>query len=175
MMTLEQSTALYAQVLRQLLPVGGYDTSPKTLIAKDINAHAKALAQADLDAKRLLNTLSSIPPELMNEYETEYGLPLQCMVNTPQSINERLALLKWVKETTNVLNKAYLQQLLQLFGLTLLDIQKYRPMQSTTPCNAPINTEQCRYKVKLKLNQTADLSCIAEHYLPAYIKLELEN
>lgn len=172
---IEETTDLYATVLRQLLPVGGYDTSPKTLIAQDIAAHAKALAQADLDAKRLLNTLSSIPVELINEYETEYGLPLQCTVNTAQSIDERIALLKWLKETANVLSKAYLQQLLQLFGLTVLEIKKYKPMQCNTPCNAPVNTTQCRYRVKIKLDQTADLSCIAQHYLPAYLRIELEN
>lgn len=175
MMTLQETTALYAQVLRQLLPVGGYDTSPKTLVAQDISAHAKALAQADLDAKRLLNTLSSIPTELISEYETEYGLPLQCTVSTAQSITERIALLKWIKETTNVLNKAYLQQLLQLFGLTVLSIKKYRPVQCTTPCNAPVNTPLCRYKVKIKLDQHVDLSCIAQNYLPAYLRIELEN
>lgn len=40
-MTFEQTVELYASVLRQLLPTGGYDTSPNTDIAKDIYAHAK--------------------------------------------------------------------------------------------------------------------------------------
>ena len=54
-MTLEETTKIYASVLRQLLPVGGYDTALNTVVAKDIYAHAKALAQCDLDAKRLLS------------------------------------------------------------------------------------------------------------------------
>ena len=175
MMTLEQTTALYAQVLRQLLPVGGYDMSSKTLIAQDIAAHAKTLAQADLDAKRLLNTLSSIPTELISEYETEYGLPLQCTVNTAQSITERLALLKWIKTNSNVFNETYLKTLLNLFHIELRQLTKYRPIQCKAQCTAPINTEQCRYKVKLKLNQNIDLSCIAQHYLPAYLRIDIEN
>ena len=73
MMTLEETTKIYASVLRQLLPAGGYDTAQNTVIAADVYAHAKALAQADLDAKRLLNVLESIPPELLAEYENEYG------------------------------------------------------------------------------------------------------
>ena len=58
MMTLEETTKIYASVLRQLLPAGGYDTAQNTVIAADVYAHAKALAQADLDAKRLLSVLN---------------------------------------------------------------------------------------------------------------------
>ena len=41
-MTLEETTKLYEMVLRQLLPVGGYDRAPNTDIANDIYGHAKA-------------------------------------------------------------------------------------------------------------------------------------
>ena len=84
-MTLEETTQLYATVLRQLLPVGGYDTSPNTDLAKDIYAHAKALAQCDLDAKRLLSVLEGIPPELLHKYEKEYILPLKYTINRTQT------------------------------------------------------------------------------------------
>lgn len=33
-MTFEQTVELYASILRQLLPAGGYDTSPKSVVAK---------------------------------------------------------------------------------------------------------------------------------------------
>jgi uncharacterized protein YmfQ (DUF2313 family) len=92
MMTLEETTKLYEMVLRQLLPVGGYDRAPNTDIANDIYGHAKALAQCDLDAKRLLNVLDSIPVELLEEYEKEYGLPLKCQTNVTQTVEERLLL-----------------------------------------------------------------------------------
>lgn len=175
MMTIEETTRLYATVLRQLLPTGGYDTAPNTTIAADILVHAKALAQCDLDAKRLLNTLSSIPLELISEYEAEFGLPLKCNAITTPNIEERLNILSWIKETQNVFNLSYLKTILTLFGLTLLKITTYKPIQCTTPCNLSVNTEQLRYKVKLKLNANTDLSCIAEHYLPAYLKIELES
>lgn len=68
-MTFDQTVELYASVLRQLLPAGGYDTSPKGVVAKDVYAHAKVLAQADVDGKRILAALEGIPEELLNEYE----------------------------------------------------------------------------------------------------------
>lgn len=175
-MTLTETAQLYAMVLRQLLPVGGYDTAPNTIIAADIYAHAKVLAQADLDAKRLLNVLEGIPTELLSEYEAEYGLPLKCTVNATKSIAERLQIINWFKTTENVFNRVYLEQLLLIFGITLLDLVTYQPMQCTAPCNTSVNTEQLRYKVKLQLKGpvTADMDCIIKNYLPAYIRYDIE-
>lgn len=70
-----ETIELYAAVLRQLLPFGGYDKTTSTNIAKDIYAHAKALASVDLDAKRLFNVIDDIPADLVDEFEIEYGLP----------------------------------------------------------------------------------------------------
>lgn len=175
-MTLEQTTQLYATVLRQLLPVGGYDTARNTTIAADVYAHAKALAQADIDAKRLLNVLEGIPAELLSEYEAEYGLPLKCTVNATKSVEERLNILDWVKRTDNVLNHAYLEQLLAIFGVTLVELVTYTPMQCTAKCTDAVNTEQLRYKVKLKLKNPnlADMDCIIKNYLPAYLRVDFE-
>jgi hypothetical protein len=50
--------------IASVVACGGYDTALNTVVAKDIYAHAKALAQCDLDAKRLLSVLEAIPPEL---------------------------------------------------------------------------------------------------------------
>lgn len=174
-MTLEETTQLYASVLRQLLPVGGYDNSPNTeTLAVDVYAHAKLLAQADLDAKRLLSVLEAIPSELLNEYEAEYGLPLKCTVNASRTFEERLQILNWVRTSRNVLNRAYLEQLLAIFGVTLIDIQKFKPLLCTAPCNLPVNTEQLRYKVFLRLQypMNADMNCIVENYLPGYLRVE---
>jgi uncharacterized protein YmfQ (DUF2313 family) len=175
-MTLEETTQLYASVLRQLLPTGGYDTSPNTeALAVDVYAHAKLLAQADLDAKRLLKVLEGFPPELISEYETEYGLPLKCSINAGKTLEERIELLKWVRSTRNVLNKAYLEQILAIFGVVLIDIVKFKPLLCIAPCNSPVNTEQLRYKVLLKLQYpvNADMGCIIENYLPAYLRFDL--
>jgi len=176
MMTLEETTKLYEMVLRQLLPVGGYDRAPNTDIANDIYGHAKALAQCDLDAKRLLNVLDSIPVELLEEYEKEYGLPLKCQTNVTQTVEERLAIVNWIRNTKNVLNTEYLEQLLSIFNVNLVELVKYKPMQCTAPCNSPVNTEQLRYKVKLVLQSPveADMDCIIYNYLPAYIRYDLE-
>ncbi|WP_119689258.1 MULTISPECIES: DUF2313 domain-containing protein [Acinetobacter calcoaceticus/baumannii complex] len=176
-MTFEQTIELYASILRQLLPAGGYDTSPDTNIAKDIYAHAKVLAQADIDAKRILTTLEYIPEELLNEYEAALGLPLKCTVNTTKTIEERLQIIKWVLETKNVLNLTYLKQLLTLFSVELIKLVRYTPMQCTAPCNSPVNTESLRFKVKLILKAPikADMACIIENYLPAYLRYDIEE
>lgn len=176
-MTFDQTVELYAAVLRQLLPVGGYDTSPETDIAKDVYAHAKALAEADIDAKRLLSTLEQIPEELIDEYEAAYGLPLKCTVNISKTIEERLQVVQWIRHTKNVLNRTYLEELLGLFGIELIDLVRYRPMQCTAPCNSPVNTESLRYKVKLILKAPvqADMACIIENYLPAYLRYDIEE
>ncbi|ENX02642.1 hypothetical protein F900_01088 [Acinetobacter modestus] len=175
-MTLEETTKLYEMVLRQLMPVGGYERAPNSNISKDIYGHAKALAQCDLDAKRLLNVLESIPVELLEEYEKEYGLPLKCQTNVTQTIEQRLAAVNWIRNTKNVLNTEYLEQLLVIFNVHLIELVKYRPMQCTAPCNSPVNTDQLRYKVKLVLQSPveADLDCIIYNYLPAYIRYDLE-
>lgn len=174
-MTLEETTKLYEMVLRQLLPVGGYDRAPNTNIADDIYGHAKALAQCDLDAKRLLNILDSIPVELLDEYEKEYGLPLKCQTNVTQTVEERLAIVNWIRNTKNVLNTEYLEQLLSIFNVNLVELVKYKPMQCTAPCNSPVNTEQLRYKVKLVLQSPveADMDCIIYNYLPAYVRYDI--
>lgn len=176
MMSIEETTKLYEMVLRQLMPVGGYDRAPNTNIANDIYGHAKALAQCDLDAKRLLNVLESIPVELLEEYEKEYGLPLKCQTNVTQTVEERLAIVNWIKNTKNVLNTAYLSQLLSIFNVNLVELVKYKPMQCTAPCNTPVNTDQLRYKVKLRLQSPveADMDCIIKNYLPAYVRYDIE-
>ena len=176
MTLLEQTTELYASVLRQLLPVGGYDGSPNTkVLSKDIYAHAKLLAQADLDAKRLLAVLEGFPSELISEYETEYGLPLKCSINAGRTFEERIEILKWVKQTKNVLNREYLEQILAIFDVALLNLKTFRPMQCNTPCTAPVNTEQLRYKVEIKVRETtaADINCIIENYLPAFLRYDV--
>lgn len=175
-MNLEETTQLYASVLRQLLPTGGYDTSPNTeALAVDVYAHAKLLAQADLDGKRLLKVLEELPPELLPEYELEYGLPLKCTVNASRTIEERLQILKWVRSTRNVLNRAYFDQVLKIFGVELFEFRKHTPMQCTTPCNAPVNTEQLRYKIRIVIPATApaDMDCIIENYLPGYLRIDV--
>lgn len=171
MTLLEETTQLYASVLRQLLPAGGYDTAQDTVIAADIYGHAKALAQCDLDAKRLLSILEGIPPELLNEYEREYGLPLKCQTNVALTIAERIEILRWFKNTENVLNKAYLQHILAIFNIELIELIQYKPMQCTHSCVSAINSEILRYKVKLKLQSPvfADIDCIIKKIGRAHV------
>lgn len=175
-MNLEESAKLYALVLRQLLPTGVYDTSAQTVLAKDIYAHALAFAQVDLDAKRLLNIITDIPVELLPEYERDYGLPLKCTLNATKTVQERMETLKWVIDKKNVLNRLYVKELLAEFGINLLELVNYKPMQCTASCTSPVNTDVLRYKVKLKLKApvNADINCIIENYLPAYIRYDIE-
>lgn len=175
-MNLDESAKLYALVLRQLLPSGVYDTSAHTILAKDIYAHALAFAQVDLDAKRLLNIITDIPVELLPEYERDYGLPLKCTLNSAKTVQERMQTLKWVIDKKNVLNRLYVNELLAEFGINLLELVNYKPMQCTASCTSPVNTDVLRYKVKLKLKApiNADINCIIENYLPAYIRYDIE-
>lgn len=176
-MTFDQTVELYAAVLRQLLPIGGYDTSPDTNIADDIYAHAKVLARADIDAKRLLSFIEGIPVELLDEYEQSLGLPLKCTVNGSKTIEERLQIIQWVQKTKNVINRTYLEELLELFGVELVDLVRYTPMHCTAPCTSPVNTETLRFKVKLVLKAPvkADMGCFIENYLPAYLRYDIEE
>ncbi|MBK0062374.1 MULTISPECIES: hypothetical protein [unclassified Acinetobacter] len=174
-MTLEQTTELYASVLRQLLPVGGYDRAPGSTIDKDIYAHAKAFAQADFDAKRLLQVINSIPVELINEYENALGLPLKCTTNVNRTIEERLEIINWIRHTTNVLNRTYVAQLLQIFGIELVELVNFKPFKCTDPSDSPVNTEVLRYKVKLVVRTplNADMACIIKNYLPAFLRIDV--
>ena len=172
-MTLIETTELYAAVLRQLLPVGGYDTATSTNIAQDVYAHAKALASVDLDAKRLFNVIDDIPAELVEEFEIEYGLPLACSINNTRSISERISIIKWVKNSNYGLT--YYRELFEFFGVELVGINKPRPMQCTAPCTFPVNTEQLRYKLRLILRNghTADVNCIIGAYFPAFLEVNV--
>ena len=174
-MSLEQTAELYASVLRQLLPDGVYDTAEMTHVADDIYAHAKALAQADIDAHRLLRVLETIPVDLLADYEREYGLPMQCMVPGSQTIEERISVLRWIRQHRNVMNREYLEQILAIFDVELLNLKTFRPMQCNAPCTAPVNTEQLRYKVEIKVRETmaADINCIIENYLPAFLRYDV--
>jgi hypothetical protein len=82
----------------------------------------------------------------------------------------------WIRNTKNVLNTEYLEQLLSIFNVNLVELVKYKPMQCTAPCNSPVNTEQLRYKVKLVLQSPveADMDCIIYNYLPAYVRYDIE-
>lgn len=173
-MSLEKTTELYASVLHQLLPEGVHDSAQQTLVADDIYAHAKILAQSDIDAHRLLKVLEEVPLELLPDYEQEYGLPMLCAVPGSFSIEERLNALKLVRTRRNVFNRTYLEQILAVFGVTLIDVVKFKPMQCTAPCNAPVNTERLRYKVFLRLQYpvNADMNCIIENYLPGYLRID---
>lgn len=175
MITLQHTAELYASVLRQLLPVGGYDRSPDTMLAKDIYAHAMAFAKADMDANRLLHAISSIPVELVSEYEKDYGLPLPCTLNATLTHAQRLSILNWVITQRNVFNRDYVYGVFSLFGITIHELVTYTPMQCTASCTDPVNTEQLRYKVTLKLQSpiTADVQCIVDHYLPAFLRIDI--
>lgn len=99
---------------------------------------------------------------------------MQCMVPGSQTIEERINVLRWIRQHRNVMNRKYLEQILAIFGVTLVDVVKHYPMQCTTPCTTPVNTERLRYKVLLRLQypMAADMSCIIENYLPGYLRVE---
>lgn len=171
-MTVQQRTLELATVLRQLLPPGAYDNSPGTLIAKDIYAHALALAQAEQSADQLLDAISSVPPALLNEYEQDLSLPPACAGKL--TLAQRQAFIDARLNEDNVQNIAYLQFIFNLFGVVVKNVTKYRPMQCTASCTSAVNTEQLRYRVRLTIQPTsANVDCIIKNYFPAYLRYDI--
>lgn len=173
MMDLNQTTKLYEAVLRQLLPVGGYDTAPNTVIAVDVKAHSRQLAQADLHAKRILTLINDVPAELVNEYEIEFGLPLACSINSTKTMNERIQIIKWAKSSQRGFD--YYHRLLSFFDIQLHEMIKRKPMQCIASCTSAINTEQLRYKIKLILSNPSntDMTCIINSYFPHFLQIDV--
>lgn len=163
----------HKSLLLHLLPSGLYDSAEETNIADDISGHAKALAQADLDGQKLLETIPDVQPELIVEYEEDFGLPLKCTLNTSRAIDERIQIIKWVQTKTRGLE--YYRELFSFYGVQLIDYMKPKPMQCTGSCTSPVNTELLRYKVKLTLvnHNAADLQCIIDSYFPAYLQVDV--
>lgn len=62
-----------------------------------------------------------------------------------------------------------------MFGVELINLVRFTPMQCTEPCDSPVNTDGLRYKVKLILKAPvkADIGCIIENYLPAYVRYDI--
>ena len=172
-MTLQNRATHIAAVLRQLLPLGAYDSSPATVVAADIYAHALALAQAGMSADQILNVISGVPAELLDEYEKDLGLPPVC-ASGKLTLVQRQAFIHFRLTEDNVLNMAYLQSIFSLFGIVIKNITKYKPIQCTASCTSAVNSEQLRYKVKLTIKPTtANVACIIKNYLPAYIRYDV--
>ena len=173
MIDLQQRTQKYIDVLLQLLPQGLYDNALDTDIAKDVQGHAKVLAQADIDAQALLETIPMVQPELIEEYEVDFGLPLKCTLSTSLPIEERVRIVKWVQ--TKLRGLEYYRELFSFYGIELIDYIKPKPFQCTQSCNLPINTEQLRFKIKLIVSNpnSVDTECIINSYFPAFFEVNV--
>ena len=165
----------HADVLLAALPTGAYEKASGTLIEKDVKAHAKALANAQTDADRLLATLSGIPPELLREYEQDYGLPRACALTAPSTQAERLAAIEAVALPVYHYRTQGVIDLFASFGETITHIQTYRPIQCIAPCNAATDTERSRFKLTISVQSpvTANLDCLIEHYLPIAWRVDI--
>ena len=173
MINLERQTQKYVDVLLQLLPHGLYDNALHTNISKDIQGHAKVLAQADLDAQELLEIIPDVKPELIEEYELDYGLPLKCTLSTTRPIDERIKIVKWVQ--TKLRGLEYYKELFSFYGIELIDYIKPKPLQCTQSSNLPVNTEQLRFKIKLVVSNpnSIDTECIIKSYFPAFFEVNV--
>ncbi len=175
-MTTETQKQL-AQVLMQHLPAGSYDHSHNTLIYKDVMAHSAGLAPIIASADTLLEVINGIPAELLDEFEREYGLPLQCgQTDVGDTVTERIAEIQRVKREGHVLlNLAGLYKLMARYGQSIVSIKNYLPMQCIGSCVDPINSERLRFKVTLTLQKpvTANFECLSTHYLPASLMIDI--
>lgn len=156
-------------VLLELLPKGAYDTAHSTLVAKDVAGHAKALEQVQTDAELLLFAASEIPPELLGEYERDYALPRACSFVPAQDQAARIAAIKAASTPQQHYTTQGVIDLFDSFGVTVLDIQRYQPLQCTAQCTSATDTARSRFKLTISLQApvTADLDCLLDNYLPA--------
>lgn len=165
-----------ANVLMAHLPAVSYDHS-HTLIYKDVMAHSAGLAPIIASADTLLEVINGIPEELLEEFEREYGLPLQCgETDVGDTVAERIAEIERVKREGHVLlNLAGLNKLMARYGQKIVSIKNYVPMQCIGSCVEPINSERLRFKVTLTLQKpvTANFVCLSKHYLPAALMIDL--
>lgn len=173
MIDIQQQTDKYTEVLLQLLPHGLYDNAANTNIAKDIQGHAKLLAQADYDAQKLLEVIPDVQPELIEEYEVDFGLPLKCTISTSLPIEERVRIVKWVQ--TKLRGLEYYRELFSFYGIELVDYIRLNPFQCTQSCNLPVNTEKLRFRIKLIVSNpnAIDTKCIINSYFPAFFEVNV--
>lgn len=165
----------HADVLLELLPTGGYEKAHGTLIEKDIKAHARALEDAQGAADLLLEAAAGIPPELITEYEKDYGLPRSCSIDLPITQNERIAAIEQARTPQRHYNESGIIALFASFGMTVVNIQRYRPTLCTTPCSAPVNSVRNRFRLTISIQSpiTADVSCIIDQYLPTAWRVDI--
>ncbi|MEX5441874.1 hypothetical protein WCE14_00585 [Acinetobacter schindleri] len=170
---LDAQTKTHKSILLQLLPSGLYDSAEETNIADDISGHAKVLAQADLDGQKLLETIPGVQPELIVEYEVDFGLPLKCTLSTSLPIEERVRIVKWAQ--TKLRGLEYYRELFSFYDIELIDYIKPKPFQCTQSCNLPVNTEQLRFKIKLIVSNpnSVDTQCIINSYFPAFLEVNV--
>lgn len=175
-MNLAQLTTLYAAVLRQLLPAGGYDTAPDTVINADITGHAKALAQCELDAKRVLDVVDGVPAALIKEYEKDYGLPAACVAPSSLTLEQRIDAIDQLWFSDDPLQRTYFDAVMLRFGFVVVDLVRHIPMQCTTTCTAPVNTVNMRFKLHLHIESPVDsdlLDCVLTSYFPSYLRFDV--
>lgn len=170
------SQAQYAQVLRQALPQGAYETAPDCLVAKETSAHAQALHEAAVAADRVLEALSGVPVALLAEFERDMGLPSGCRT-LAGDVAGRIgdisnAVLHFLSYTDSGL-----QELFDRFGVDVLAVRRYAPLPCTAPCTQPLDTVRSRFRLSVQVDGPvmADLTCVIRTYLPASWRVDIEE
>lgn len=170
------SQAQYAQVLRQALPQGGYETAPGSLVAKETSAHARALHEAAVAADRVLEALSGVPVALLAAFERDMGLPSGCRAlagDVAGRIDDVLnAVLHFLSHTDDGL-----QGLFERFGVDVVAVRRYAPLPCTASCAQPLDTVRSRFRLTVQVEGPvmADLPCVIRTYLPASWRVDIEE
>lgn len=165
----------HAAVLLALLPTGGYEKAHGSLIEKDILAHAQALEDAQSAADVLLEVAAGIPPELIDDYEKDYGLPRACLIDLPTGQAARIAAIDRARTAHKNYDPTGIMALFASFGMTVANIGRHYPMQCTTPCTAAVNSVRNRFRLTISVQTpiTADISCIIDQYLPTAWRVDI--
>lgn len=155
-----------AIVLSHLLPSDAYSPASPNIKA-ELSAHGMVLDAASDQADLILDAVASVPPELLADYESDYGLP---ELYTPSPLSREDAVEQAILGGVYRFTQTAFAELLDDLGLDVDRIEYYQPTTCQSSCTAYAMDDPLRFLVDVYLNAPADpqlLAGIARQHIPA--------
>lgn len=139
------TTPRHLPVLQQLLPPVSYDPNGQH-IKVELTATAVVLDSLQDSAARILTAIDPAKvPELLDEWEKDYGLPDSCSGEIPTTTEERLGAL-YAKMVSHLpLTIPLLESIAASIGFAGTQVKKRVPATCVDPCNALLNGDIHRF------------------------------
>jgi len=139
------TTPRHLPVLQQLLPPVSYDPNGQH-IKVELTATAVVLDNLQDSAARILTAIDPAKvPELLDEWEKDYGLPDACNGQAPTTTEERLGAL-YAKMVSHLpLTIPLLESIAASIGFVDTTVTKRQPATCISPCNTLLNGEAHRF------------------------------